>query len=177
MDKPSGGFFKGGRGGKARDQLWLRALPPGRDSPPRPARRRSLSLGYPAARVALRFPVLPPSPGGGNGARGGSGGERRPNLRRSSARDGLPSRASTQTRRGQCGPVPGTLTSARGTGKLPRDLPGSGNIGFRAPGAGFPALARPPNEPPVRAPRHRVRLSGPVPESPGASRSDLPSPI
>ena len=92
------------------------------------------------------------------------------------ARDGSPSRASSLARRGQSPPVPGPLTTTQGRGKPPRDLLGSGDLGFGAPGTGFPAVARPPIEPPFRAGHRRVRLAETVPWVPPPSPCDLRSP-
>ena len=73
LDKPSGGFFKGGEGGKARDQLWLQGNRSGQGLA---AESCPGHLSFPDTRW-LGWPfdsaVLPPSRGGGKPARETSG--------------------------------------------------------------------------------------------------------
>ena len=178
MDKPSGGFFKGGRRAKARDQLGLPRPPPGFRGAG--DRRRSRPRSATLSRIPAG-PGGPPIPGSSlpTGEREGSQrdlqSERRPTLP-CAARDGAPSRASTLTRRGRWGGLPRSLDCTQGRGKAPREPPGSENLGFGARRTGFPPVAHPLIEPPFRATDHRVRLPETVPTSPPASRCDLPSP-
>ena len=186
LDKPSGGFFKGGKGPKARDQLWLRPRPPGvrrgRDSPSVPARPESLSR-IPAGRGGPPVPRFSP-PHRGEGRLPGSR-EADPGPGR--ARDralfpaALPARGLfLHTGWWKWGPIPGTFPCTQGRGKEARDLPRLGKDRFwplnEPPGAGFSALARPLTEPPFRAADHRVGLAETFPTSPGPGLCDLPSP-
>ena len=78
LDKPSGGFFKGGKREGARKLLGLRSTLPG--FPGGGTRRLSRPgsgslLGYPPAGVALRSPVLPSPQGRGKTSRDAGGAE------------------------------------------------------------------------------------------------------
>ena len=176
MDKPSGGFFKGGEREKARDLLWLRARPPGRDSPPRPA-REGASLtdtrrpGWPSE--ARSFP-----PHGEGGAEPGEPpGLGRPTLLAPCARDGRPSPATcsqpsrpsarfSYIRAGKSWTNPREDFSKEGGGKKARDLLW---LRARPPGRGTGARRRAVPETAHRLGPLTVTRRGESPRSPPSS--------
>ena len=180
LDKPSGGFFKGGKeGGSPRParapHLTSRATEgPGLAVGPGPA--RPLSLGYPLARVALRFlaPSLPT--GEREGSRPARPPERegagRPAVRcpRRAAVSGFHTNPTGGVRR-----HPRSPDCAQGRGEPAQELPGSGDLEFGRSATGFSAFARPLFEPPSRARHPRKGLAETFPTSPGPWRCDLPS--